>query len=323
MEATFSTYTMAVMFICAVSSAASFGAYLLTRNRTYIFAASGFFLYFFDLASIFQMENLSHGAPITLEQLYGIQFPYYKALLAAGMLESCWLSICEYLDEKSVTLKIGPGVAFLTGDLLIAAALPDGPIKQWLFYSAREAFLAWCLLFLLFVSLSNRKSSVEKALVLRQKRFIAMVAMIICCIIAENTFVILIWHPSQATLDSMLPLYISERNFSENLLVITLGVIAVRHAADALKLRHVEPPTPRADNQERYVALSMSLFSEKYGLTARERDVLRGIIDGKDNQNIASDLNLVLGTVKSHTHNIFKKAGVATRQELLQKFWGK
>lgn len=183
--------------------------------------------------------------------------------------------------------------------------------------------MAWCLLFLLFVSLSNRKSSVEKALVLRQKRFIAMVAMIICCIIAENTFVILIWHPSQATLDSMLPLYISERNFSENLLVITLGVIAVRHAADALKLRHVEPPTPRADNQERYVALSMSLFSEKYGLTARERDVLRGIIDGKDNQNIASDLNLVLGTVKSHTHNIFKKAGVATRQELLQKFWGK
>ena len=173
----FSTYTMAVMFICAVSSAASFGAYLLTRNRTYMFAASGFFLYFFDLASIFQMENLSHGAPITLEQLYGIQFPYYKALLAAGMLESCWLSICEYLDEKSVTLKIGPGVAFLIGDLLIAAALPEGPIKQWLFYSAREAFLAWCLLFLLFVSLSNRKSSVEKALVLRQKRFIAMVAM--------------------------------------------------------------------------------------------------------------------------------------------------
>lgn len=27
------------------------------------------------------------------------------------MLESCWLSICEYLDEKSATLKIGPGVA--------------------------------------------------------------------------------------------------------------------------------------------------------------------------------------------------------------------
>ncbi len=121
----------------------------------------------------------------------------------------------------------------------------------------------------------------------------------------------------------MLPLYISERNFSENILVIALGTVAVRHAAGALNLRHVEPPVPRADNQERYVALSMSLFSEKYGLTARERDVLRGIIDGKDNQNIASDLNLVLGTVKSHTHNIFKKAGVATRQELLQKFWGK
>ena len=54
----FSTYTMAVMFICAVSSAASFGAYLLIRNRTYMFAASGFFL-FFSTRSLFSRWRIS------------------------------------------------------------------------------------------------------------------------------------------------------------------------------------------------------------------------------------------------------------------------
>ncbi|WP_418860454.1 hypothetical protein [Slackia isoflavoniconvertens] len=32
-------------------------------------------------------------------------------------------------------------------------------------------------------------------------------------------------------------------------------------------------------------------------------------------------MHLALGTVKSHTHNIFKKTGTKTRQELLQQFW--
>ena len=45
------------------------------------------------------------------------------------------------------------------------------------------------------------------------------------------------------------------------------------------------------------------------------------MLEGKDNQNIASEMHLALGTVKSHTHNIFKKTGTKTRQELLQQFW--
>lgn len=45
------------------------------------------------------------------------------------------------------------------------------------------------------------------------------------------------------------------------------------------------------------------------------------ILIGKDNQNIASDMQLALGTVKAHVHNILKKTGQATRQELVQDFW--
>ena len=119
----------------------------------------------------------------------------------------------------------------------------------------------------------------------------------------------------------MLPIYIAERNFSENILVIVFAVLSVRHAMDLFRLRHNEPPTPKASDQARYVASTLELYSDKYKLTARERDVLRAIINGKDNQNIASEMHLALGTVKTHTHNIFKKTNTKTRQELLQKFW--
>lgn len=45
------------------------------------------------------------------------------------------------------------------------------------------------------------------------------------------------------------------------------------------------------------------------------------VLQGKDNQNIASSLQLALGTVKAHVHNILKKTGVSTRQELTQLLW--
>ena len=51
-------------------------------------------------------------------------------------------------------------------------------------------------------------------------------------------------------------------------------------------------------------------------LTARERDVLRLLESGMTNRQIARALDLQLGTVKNHVHNLLTKLGVATRAEL-------
>ena len=45
------------------------------------------------------------------------------------------------------------------------------------------------------------------------------------------------------------------------------------------------------------------------------------LLEGKDNQNIASALTLSLGTVKAHVHNILKKTDHASRQDLTRDFW--
>ncbi len=55
---------------------------------------------------------------------------------------------------------------------------------------------------------------------------------------------------------------------------------------------------------------------KNYGLTRRELEVLRLIVDGCSNKDIAAHFGLSEETVKRHLSNIFDKVGVSTRLEL-------
>ncbi len=55
---------------------------------------------------------------------------------------------------------------------------------------------------------------------------------------------------------------------------------------------------------------------ERYGITAREREIIDQISAGRTNQEIADRLFVSLATVKDHVYNIFRKTGVRNRVEL-------
>lgn len=58
---------------------------------------------------------------------------------------------------------------------------------------------------------------------------------------------------------------------------------------------------------------------ERGGLSERETDVLRLLAEGLSNQAIATRLFVSLGTVKRHTHNIYRKLEVARRTEAVAR----
>jgi ATP/maltotriose-dependent transcriptional regulator MalT len=54
-------------------------------------------------------------------------------------------------------------------------------------------------------------------------------------------------------------------------------------------------------------------------LSERELEVLALLASGRSNREIAKDLFIAVGTVKTHTNNIYRKLGVRNRAEALAK----
>jgi DNA-binding NarL/FixJ family response regulator len=58
-------------------------------------------------------------------------------------------------------------------------------------------------------------------------------------------------------------------------------------------------------------------FYLKTEITRREKEIIEQIMKGLTNQEIADRLFITLQTVKDHTHNIYLKADVRNRIELV------
>jgi LuxR family transcriptional regulator, maltose regulon positive regulatory protein len=54
-------------------------------------------------------------------------------------------------------------------------------------------------------------------------------------------------------------------------------------------------------------------------LTAREREILRLLVAGASNREVASQLFITTSTVKGHVHHIIAKLGVKGRTQAIAK----
>jgi DNA-binding CsgD family transcriptional regulator len=64
--------------------------------------------------------------------------------------------------------------------------------------------------------------------------------------------------------------------------------------------------------------LNMDEVRHQFRLSRRENDILRRVLDGLKNIEIAEDLEISEQTVKDHLSNIYKKTGVANRTGLMR-----
>ena len=64
-------------------------------------------------------------------------------------------------------------------------------------------------------------------------------------------------------------------------------------------------------------SLDMNKVRQQFQLTRRETDVLRRVVDGLQNRNIAEALEITEQTVKDHLSNIYRKSGFKNRLRLL------
>ena len=103
--------------------------------------------------------------------------------------------------------------------------------------------------------------------------------------------------------------------------LILVGTAALLFVASMLLFLHVyrvlyfQVPQKQKSEQEIFIQ-----FSESYNLSAREREVLRFLLEEKTNQEIADELCISDGTVKYHIHNLLQKTGCPNRLKLISTY---
>lgn len=88
---------------------------------------------------------------------------------------------------------------------------------------------------------------------------------------------------------------------------------SLERSTDPAKAQYVDPARYYTILAETCTSVAMQC-----SLTKREGDVLLLLAQRKTLAQISDDLVVSLATVKTHTHNIYKKLGVHSKQELYQ-----
>lgn len=319
MNEIFFFYTMTLIIVCVVASVISISAYASSRRRLFLYSCGLFATYAVEMLEIFFFEYLGQNVAFPREDFYDVNSPVLRTLIAAASLALTWFIVLDVLDHRDKRVKFVPVGVFVLAEFAVLAVLPDGAVRQFIYYTVRQVFLFWMVGYSAYAYRST-KDTASKA---RLKKLIpAMIVTIVItvCVIIEDVVLILLLDPEFLTGWEML--YLCERNFSENVLVCTFAVYITWYAYHVMSIRVKKAPKVEdVPDLERHAHERIADYRARHKLSAREAEILELVVQSKTNREIAESLFLALGTVKTHVHNILTKTGMKSREELIADFW--
>lgn len=195
-----------------------------------------------------------------------------------------------------------------------------GKWREFAFFSVRSLFIL-ALLVAILVHFLRTDDLGERRRLLRHRGFyLAVLGSTVATTAWNVVFILGLDYGDSRPGDlSFLP----ERNFAENALLLCVASFVCVSAYRTLRMRYVDPPAGVTNQREAFVFQSIASYSNVNGLSRREEEVLRLVLDGKDNRAIADELFISVSTVKVHVHNILHKTSMGNRKQLTQAFWSK
>lgn len=318
-ELTLFYYTLLMLLLSIVVAAVCLSSYLVSHKKTMLFLCVAFAFYFFDVALVFQDEFIMRATQETLPSAYMFVRSLASVVTGGGFITAFWFLVCDYLDETRKPVLLCPPAAFVVASVAMLVILPDGEDQRFWFWTMHQFYMYWILAYLGY-RFVTQKDEAERARLWRHRAIYVVAWVLSLGILIEDAVFFLVLDIPAFNVGPLI--FSTERNYAENLLLLVIGVAAVRDAFRMLSLRFERPPAQGGSKQqEQQIVENLNVFATRHKLSQREREVLYLVLLGKDNQNIASEMSLALSTVKVHVHNILKKTGSGSRQELIRDFW--
>ncbi len=316
-----------ILYTCPMIYA--FNLYSIKKYPLYLYLSIMFAFFILDNIIIYMTEFLDKFA-----HFYDLQFmtiPSFKTIIMISII-ICYFLIQEIVLKKGFKLIDYLLVIWVTVYLLLVPIFFKGALMVWFYYLPYQLIT----IYLSYIGLKYLKKNpnlIKDNKNLHTYRNLLLLTFIFSfLIIIEDSIVI-----SSFDIYSNILVKINNRSITEDILSIIYSVVILKYLSNKI-LKEVKyggqeskiesstyafNNTPSHNDFEEDTNNSELVFYDFvqfYNLTSRESDILKLILEHKNNQEISTELFISVGTVKTHTHNLFLKIGVSKRNLLLVKY---
>jgi DNA-binding CsgD family transcriptional regulator len=288
--------------------------YRYTHKGGYLALFAVFLTYIIDNTIVFCTEMIPDFALVY--NRFFLESPSLKTLVFIIRIISILFLISRAMPEFTMTRVLV--ISAIHASLLICVPLiNENDLMVYFYYFPSQMVIIGVAIWGLSV-IRKKPQAYGTSDGLRLKKILLYLLVMTTLILLEDTFVIFF-----VDVYSWPGLKIFNRNFSENILFVGLSLLYVEYFFRNFSsiqdvLVHIEEE--QASHDEESTVNPVVEFSRNYGLTERETDILRGLLAGKSQQEISEELIIALGTVKTHTHNIYRKTDTANRNQIVQRY---
>ena len=295
-------YNILLIILYSITMAFAINSYLKEKNKVFLLISLYLAFFIFDNIIIYMTEFINSFAQ-SYDQAF-MSAPAVKTIIFMGNAFFSISIIAELRKEKLKALHYGLLIALAVW-MITVPLMDNSALKVWLYYFGNQVFL----FYLGFYCWRGARMDLPELNTGYLKKLAIICILFSILIVIEDSFVI--FNVDQY---SSLATKIYNRSISEDIFSITVCLLFLH---SYLKARQV-PDEDTPEEQENSILIQR--FCHAHQFTQRETEVFELLMFHRTNQEIADQLFLSLGTVKTHVHNIFIKLDIKKRTQIFPMF---
>ncbi|WP_432661949.1 helix-turn-helix transcriptional regulator [Wukongibacter baidiensis] len=299
-------YNIVLTIFFTIALTGFYVIYMKNRNRGFLFLSLLYLLLIIDNSMIYMSEFSS-----SFESLYGtsniiyiiIYMVYFAIILTTRLIISELFNDKFSVREKQLCVAL-PIV------LAIIVILAPYEIGEGLIYIS--FFIALCYISLrTYKNINSNPNRFNEKISKRYRILaVAIITLSILAIIDSSLYYIDSYmNPSTNPLQTPMAVALEYRNIPFDIIKLLICVLGIKNLYSSFEGLF----------DKKSIDEKLNEFCITYSLTTRQKEIIGLVIDGYSNKEISNTLHITEGTVKTHIYNIFKKADISNRNQIMKK----